>query len=42
MNAAQIVTVDRAELSEKIGTLSVSRVHQIVTGLKLAIEPKEI
>ena len=42
VNVTQVVTVDRADLTEKIGTLSSSRVHQIIAGLKLVIEPKEI
>ncbi len=42
VNVAQVVTVDRADLTEKTGTLSSSRVHQIIAGLKLVIEPKEI
>jgi mRNA interferase MazF len=42
VNVAQVSTVDRLELDEKIGTLSSTRVHQILAGLKLVIEPKEI
>ncbi len=42
VNVTQIATVDRLELAEKIGTLSSARVHQIIAGLKLVIEPKEI
>ena len=42
VNVTQIVTVDRADLIEKIGTLSSTRVHQIIAGLKLVFEPKEI
>ncbi len=42
VNVTQVVIVDRADLTEKIGTLSSSRVHQIIAGLKLVIEPKEI
>ena len=41
VNVTQVVTVDRADLTEKIGTLSSSRVHQIIAGLKLVIEPKD-
>jgi len=42
VNVTQVSTVDRLELDEKIGTLSSERVHQIIAGLKLVIEPKEI
>jgi len=42
VNVTQVSTVDRLELDEKIGTLSSTRVHQIIAGLKLVIEPKEI
>jgi mRNA interferase MazF len=42
VNVTQVVTVDRADLTEKIGTLSSVRMHQIISGLKLVIEPKEI
>ena len=42
VNVTQVSTVDRLELDEKIGTLSSTRVHQIIAGLKLVVEPKEI
>lgn len=42
VNVTQVVTVDRADLTEKIGTVSSARVRQIIAGLKLVIEPKEI
>lgn len=42
VNVTQVSTVDRLELDEKIGTLSSTRVHQIIAGLKLVIEPMEI
>ena len=42
VNVTQVSTVDRLELAEKIGALSSTRVHQIIAGLKLVIEPKEI
>ena len=40
VNITQIVTVDKSDLKEKIGTLSSSRVNQVVEGIKLLIEPK--
>lgn len=42
VNISQIVTVGRGDLAEKIGTLSPGRVRQIVSGLKLLLEPKEL
>jgi len=40
VNVSQITTVDRARLGEKIGTLSGERIHQIVRGLRLLLEPR--
>ena len=42
VNVSQIVTVDRADLIEKIGALSSRRIRQIVSGLSLLLEPKEL
>ena len=42
VNISQIVTVDKSDLTEKIGTLSPSRVEQIIDGIKLLIEPRKI
>ena len=42
INISQIVTVDKSDLTEKIGTLSPSRVEQITDGIKLLIEPRQI
>jgi len=42
INISQIVTVDKSDLTEKIGTLSPSRVEQIINGIKLLIEPRQI
>lgn len=41
VNVSQLVTIDKADLLERIGTLSPARVKQIVSGLKLLIEPQE-
>jgi len=38
----QITTLDRSQLGGKIGTLSKERVDQIVSGLKLVFEPREL
>ena len=42
VNISQIFTVDKTRLSEKIGTLSVKRVRQILDGLRLLTEPREV
>jgi len=42
VNISQIYTVDKAELIDKIGTLSEKRVDQIVEGLKLLFEPRDV
>ena len=39
VNVSQIVTVDKNDLIEKIGTLSSERINQILEGIKLLIEP---
>ena len=42
VNVSQVVTVDKIDLADKIGTLSTARVKQIVSGLRLLIEPRDI
>jgi mRNA interferase MazF len=42
VNVSQIFTVDKRDLVEKIGTLSRQRVRQILDGIRLLIEPREI
>lgn len=42
VNISQIVTVDKADLVEKIGTLSSDRVNQIIEGIRLLIEPRAL
>jgi mRNA interferase MazF len=39
---SQIITIDKALLDEYIGTLSPTRVRQILDGLKLLTEPRAI
>lgn len=41
VNVSQIFTVDKTQLSEKIGALSTQRVREILTGLRLLTEPRE-
>lgn len=42
VNVSQIFTVDKRSLGEKIGTLSLRRVRQILAGVQLVIEPRDI
>ena len=42
VNISQVVTVDKADCSEKIGSLSTARVRQIVDGIRLLIEPRDV
>ena len=42
VNISQIITVDKSDLLEKIGTLSPKRVNQIIEGINLLIKPKDI
>jgi len=42
VNVSQVVTMDKLVLREKIGTLSSQRIQEIVGGLRLVIEPREL
>lgn len=42
VNISQIVTVDKRDLVEKIGSLSKSKIETIVEGISILIEPREI
>lgn len=42
VNVSQVFTVDKAQLSEKIGTLSPRRIRQILDGIRLLTEPREV
>ena len=42
VNISQIFTVNKSDLSEKIGSLSRERFNQVLEGIKLLIEPREI
>jgi mRNA interferase MazF len=42
VNVSQVVTVDKSVLTEKIGTLSRQRILEIVAGLRLVLEPREL
>lgn len=39
---SQILTIDKSELRDKIGTLSKRRVDEILKGIKLLTEPREV
>ena len=42
VNVSQIFTVSKDQLQQKIGTLNQERIKQILAGVKLVIEPKDI
>jgi mRNA interferase MazF len=42
VNISQLFTVDKQDLAEKIGTLSSSRVRQILAGIQLLLEPRQL
>jgi len=42
VNISQIITADKSDLIEKIGSLSPSKVKQIIEGVKLLIEAREL
>ena len=41
VNVSQVFTVDRTQLDEYIGTLSPKRIREIISGIKLVIEPRD-
>lgn len=42
VNVSQIFTVDKGALVERMGTLSRTRVHQMLDGVSLLLEPREV
>jgi mRNA interferase MazF len=42
VNVSQVITADKSFLKEKIGTLSRERVREVVAGLRLVLEPREL
>ena len=42
VNVTQLFTVDKTQLGEKIGALSGARVRQILDGIRLDTEPRDI
>ena len=41
VNVSQIITVDKRQLMEKIGTLSADRLAEILAGIQLVLEPRD-
>jgi len=41
VNISQIVTLDKQVFIERIGTLSSKRMQEIISGLRLLLEPRE-
>lgn len=41
VNVSQVFTVDKTQLDEYIGTLTAKRVREILSGIKLVLEPRE-
>jgi mRNA interferase MazF len=39
VNISQVVTVNKSDLKEKIGSLSSKRIKEIIEGIKLLVEP---
>ena len=42
VNVSQIFTVDKSQLDEYIGVLSAARIRQILAGIRLVTEPRDI
>jgi mRNA interferase MazF len=42
VNISQIFTVNKSDLSEKVGSLSPDRFEQVLAGIKLLIQPRAV
>lgn len=42
VNISQVITVNKSDLVEKIGSLPAGRLREIVEGFRLLIEPREV
>jgi len=42
INISQLYTVDKRDLTEKIGTLSDQRVQEVLEGIHLLLEPRDV
>ena len=41
VNVSQVFTVDKSQLGDYVGTLSLERLGQVLDGIKLFLEPRE-
>jgi len=42
VNISQIITIDKSDLVEKIGSLSPSRIKEVIEDVKLLLGPREV
>lgn len=42
VNVSQVFTVDKSDLQEKVGTLSSRRMRQVLDGMYLLLEPRDL
>lgn len=42
VNISQITTVNKSDLAEKIGALPASKINQVIEGIRLLTEPRNI
>lgn len=42
VNISQVVTLDKSQLRARIGTLSPERVREVLRGINLLLEPREV
>ena len=42
VNVTQVFTVDKSDLEEKIGTLSDYRIKEVLEGMALVLQPREV
>lgn len=42
VNVTQVFTVDKSDLEEKIGTLSDYRIKEVLDGMALVLQPREV
>lgn len=42
VNITQVLTIDKGELQHKIGSLSKKRIREIIDGINLLVEPRDV
>ena len=42
VNVSQLFTAKKSDLAEKIGTLSLSRMRQVLDGIDIVLQPREV